>query len=274
MAELGIPYELVTPAGTALFNQRGVAEYLRFTSVEGMDLAVLPRELQGLGGRDGVAPLPNVFREALFPAFAGDVVATSLTARRQKHDELRSRIASITNADGTLKWTPSGASMRQRTVRTYEGPFIRQGEKLDPFQFTLIAADPLAYSTVEQTSADITANGPAVNVTNGGDAPTWPKIRIYGASTNPIVKNNTTGKRIELDYGGGLVIADGTYVEIDTRRSQVVLVSTGASQIGAFDPLVSEFFQLQVGVNAIEFDVTSPGVNSKVVVLHRDAYWG
>lgn len=274
MAETGVVHELVTPAGTSTFNQQGVAEYLRFTAVDGMDLAVLGRELQELGARDGVAPPPNAFREALYPAFAGDIVANTLTARRQKHDELRSRIASITNADGTLRWTPSGASMRQRTVRAYEGPFIQQGDRIDTFQFTLLAPDPLAYSTVEQTSANISANGAAVNVTNGGDAPTWPILRIYGASTNPILRNNTTGKRVEFDYNGGLVVPDGTYIEIDTRRSQVILVSTGASQIGPLDPLVSEFFQLATGVNAIEFDVTSPGVNSKAVVIHRDAYWG
>lgn len=274
MAETGVLHEIVTPAGTLTFNQRGVAEYLRFTAVDGMDLAVLGRELQPLGARDGVAPPPNAFRDALYPAFAGDIVADTLTARRQKHEELRSRLAAITNADGTLKWTPSGASVRQRTVRVYEGPFIRQGDKLDTFQFTLVAADPLAYSTVEQTSADIAVNGAAVNVTNGGDAPTWPKLRIYGAVTNPVLKNNTTGKRVEFDYNGGLVVPDGTYLEIDTRMSQAVLASTGASQIGALDPLVSEFWQLAVGVNAVELDGSSPGVNAKAVVIWRDGYWG
>lgn len=274
MAETGIRTEIVTPAGTLVFNgERIGTEFNYLTEVDGMDASVIKRENWELSGRDG-AVIADGFRSALYPAFAGTIVANDLASRRVQADRIVAYLHSLANADGTLKWLPSGATMRQRTVRLYDGPTVKQGHRIDQFQFTLVAGDPLAYSVTLQTSTDIAVNGAAVNVTNGGNAPTWPTLRIYGAVTNPIVKNNTTGKRIELDYGAGLVIPDGTYVEIDTRRERVVLVSTGASQIGAFDPLTSEFFQLATGVNAIELDGASPGVNAKGVVIHRDAWWG
>lgn len=274
MAEAGIRTEIVTPAGTLVFNDRSGPEYNYFSDVEGMDAAAIKREDWELGGRDG-AVVPDGFRAALYPSFSGYIVANSLASRRVQADRITAYLHSLARADGTLKWLPSGAAaMRQRTVRLHDGPTVKQGHRIDGFQFSLVAGDPLAYSVTLQTSADIAANGAAVNITNAGNAPTWPTIRIYGASTNPIVKNNTTGKRVEFDYNGGLVIPDGTYLEVDTRKAQAILVSTGASQIGSLDPLTSEFFQLAVGVNAIEFDVTSPGANSKVVVLHRDGYWG
>lgn len=271
MAEFGIPYQLVTPVGTLGFNAYA-GDYLRLTGVDGMDAAELRGGGTVLMQRDGGIP-GDRFRNPLFPVFQGEIVAASLTGRRVLEDTLRSYLAALARADGTLSWTPSGTTARQRVVRLDAGPQIAGG-LLKSFQFVLEAHDPLAYSTVEQTSADIAANGAALNVTNGGNAPTWPKLRIYGAVTNPVLRNNTSGKRVELDYGAGLVIPDGTYVEIDTRRSQVVLVSTGASQIGAFDPLVSEFFQLAAGVNAIALDGAAPGVNAKATVIWRDAWWG
>lgn len=274
MAEIGVLHELVTPLGTLSFNQWALSDYMRLTAVDGMDLAVLAREVHELAGRDGAGPLPAAFRQALYPAFAGDIVAATRTTKRQKADDLRAYLASITNTDGTLRWTPSGTTQRQRTVRLHDGPTIGQGQRKDPFQFTLVAADPLAYSVTLQTSANIAANSAAVNVTNGGNAPSWPTLRIYGAVTSPILRNTTTGKRLEFDYGAGLVIADGTYIEIDTRLERVVLVSTGVSQIGPLDPLTSEFWQLATGVNAIDLLGTAPGVNAKAVVLHRDAWWG
>jgi len=179
----------------------------------------------------------------------------------------------LRRADGTLTYTPTGLSARQRIVRLAAGP-THSGSYLKSFQFVLEAPDPLSYATTQQTSANITVNGAAVNITNGGDVATWPTFRLYGAVTNPIIKNNTTGTTLELDFVTGVVVADGTYLEVNTLAETVTLNTTGVSKIGALDPGTSEFWRLVPGVNAIEVDGTSPGANARGVVLWRDAYTG
>lgn len=273
MAEGGVLTTLVTSAGTLTFNTSG-SERNYFTEVAGMDSAVIRREVGDLSQRDG-GLVPPGYRSAIYPAFAGVILASDFTNRRVQADNMRAYLASLARADGTLTWTPSGTTARQRTVRLHDGPEIVQGDAIDRFQFTLVAADPLAYSITQQTSSDITVNGAAVNMTNAGNAATWPTLRLHGLVTNPIIKNNTTGKTLELDYGAGVVVADGTYIEIDTFAETVTLVGgAGGSKIGAFDPVTSEFWQLATGVNAIEVDGTSPGANAKGVVLWRDGWWG
>lgn len=185
-----------------------------------------------------------------------------------------------TDADATLLWTADDGFVqmpewRQRTVRLFDGPEIEEGGMLDPFAFALVAGDPLAYSEHLQTSADIACNGAAVSVTNGGLAPTWPLLRIYGAVTSPILKNNTTGERVELDINGGLVIANGDYIEIDTHPLvQTVVHSDGSHKVAYLDRAVSSFWNLAVGANLIEFDGSSPSGAVKAVVIWRDAWYG
>lgn len=270
--ELGIPYEIVTPKGTLTFNEFTLNDYFRLESVRGMDAASVRALVQPLAQADG-ARVGDAYRGALTPVFAGVIPYSTETLRRQNKDKLSSWLQSILRADGTLKWTPTGTTQRQRTCRLFDGPDLPgdAGQILYAFQFTLICQDPLAYSITEQTSGNISVNGAAVNVTNGGDVATWPKLRIYGAVTDPILKNNTTTKQVKL-VG---TIADGDYIEVDTnplRRS--VLLDDGTVKVAMYDAATSEMFPLEPGVNAIECDGTSPGGNAKLVVYHRDAFTG
>ena len=269
MAEVSLSYVLATPAGTLTFNATSGDRYW-LSNVSGMDSTDLRGGGSVLSQRDG-GIAGTRFQQPLFITFEGQFVADTVTSRTLLEKNMRTYLRSLHRTDGTLTYTPTGLPARQRTVRLAAGP-DHSGGYLKSFQFVLEAPDPLAYSTTLTTSANITVNGAAVNVTNGGDVATWPTLQLHGAVTNPIIKNNTTGKTLELDYSG-LVVADGTYVEANTRN-ETVLLTTGVSKIGALDPLTSEFWQLAVGVNAIEVDGTSPGANAKGVVVFRDAYSG
>lgn len=272
MAEIGIPYVITTPRGDLTFNDYTSADHYRIEAVRGMGAAGLRTYVQPLSQADG-ARVGDTWRGALTPVFTGSIVFSTITQRRTLSDKLESWLASILRADGTLKWTPTGASQRQRTCRLLDGPDMpgESGQVLKSFQFTLVCADPLAYSVTENTSSDIATNGVAVNITNGGDVPTWPRIRIHGAVTDPIIKNNTTGKQIKL-VG---TIANGTYIEIVTNPTvRSVALNDGTSKVGMYDTANSEMWPLEVGVNAVELDGTTPSGGHKAVVYHRDAFAG
>ena len=172
--------------------------------------------------------------------------------------------------DGSPHAAPSymGALPRQRYVRAFELPDPTGGPVLKRFQLVLVSPDPLAYSQETKTSGDIAIGGTG-SVFNAGERETFPRVRIYGAVTDPIAKNLTNGNRqVALT---GITIADGTYVEIH-MRDETIYLSTGVNQIGKLAISSSAFWSLLKGANSIQITGTSPGANAKGVVVHEDAW--
>ena len=182
MAEISLGYVLTTPAGTLTFNAASGDRY-HLTGVAGMDAA----DLRGGGGilsqRDG-GIAGSRFQQPLFITIEGVFVAGTEAGRTTLEKNMRAYLRSLHRADGTLTYTPTGLTARQRTVRLAAGP-AHTGGYLKSFQFVLEAADPIAYSTTLNTSANITVNGAAVNVTNNGDTATWPILRLHGLGHEP-----------------------------------------------------------------------------------------
>jgi hypothetical protein len=54
-----------------------------------------------------------------------------------------------------------------------------------------------------------------LTITNAGDGLAWPVFTLTGPMTNPVLTNLTTGKTIDLT--GGVTLADGDVLTIDTR---------------------------------------------------------
>lgn len=272
MAELGITYIIETPAGNLTFNDYSSADHYRLEAIRGMSAVGVRAAVYPLAQADG-ARVGDGFRGGLTAVFSGSIKHSTESNRRAKIDELRSKLHSILRADGTLKWTPTGMTQRQRTCRLFDGPDIpaEAGTILKPFQFSLFCEDPLAYSVTEDNSGTITCNGAAVNVTNDGDVPTYPKLRVYGTVTDAILKNNTTGKSLKLTG----TITDPAYVEVDTNPlRRTILKNDGTVMTSMYTPAVSEMWSLSPGVNAVEFDGTSPSGAVKLVAYWRDAWAG
>jgi tail protein len=263
--EHSVPHSLTSTLGTFTFND-GQISLTQVREHPGVRVSPVPLAL-----RDG-GVVPDAYLHELYLEFDFLVHASSFTARTTVIDQLRSHLQALLRADGTHKWTPSGASGRQRTVRAFDiaDP---QGGVTKSGSFALVASDPAAYAQTQQTvnSTPVGASPTSATVTNGGEIPTWPILQLNGAITNPTVENQTTGKKIELDLSS-LVIANATYVEIDTRAETVILNTTGASQIGKIDPATSEFFTLAKGSNTVRMTGSSPGANAKLTVLWRDAW--
>lgn len=161
-------------------------------------------------------------------------------------------------------------TLLQRTVRLHMAPEITQADRMDNFQFALVAADPNAYSYVQHTSPDIAINGSSQALINAGDTTTYPILRIYGAVTNPVITNVT--QSLSITFTGGIVIANGDYVELDTRTGRATLNSTGASVLSSISYATWPTFD--AGSNTWQATGTSPSGAMKLVVLWRDAFSG
>jgi hypothetical protein len=105
----------------------------------------------------------------------------------------------------------------------------------------LFATDPLKYSDAATTITVTVSASPggfvwpltwplvwagshssSVVVTNSGNAPTSPLVRLWGPLTNPSITNVTTGRTVSLT----LTIVTGDYVDIDFAARTVLLNGT------------------------------------------------
>lgn len=141
----------------------------------------------------------------------------------------------------------------------------------------LIAPPGLSYPVIypkDYTSGGGGSGGLGVAV-NGGDWETWPTLKINGPSSgnlnNPTVENLTTGKKIELDANGGVSIAAGEQLIIETHpNKRSILFAAGASRYGRQSD-GSEFWPLEPGANDLKFSASGTTIGSSVEVEWRSA---
>ena len=108
---------------------------------------------------------------------------------------------------------------------------------------------------------------------------TYPKIRITGPITDPVITNLTTG--LKLDFTG-ITIADGSWYEIDCAYDKKTVVSnTGANRIGDLtdDSDLTDFAieaepEASDGINSIQVTGSAANANTKIDVTWFECYVG
>lgn len=157
MADLAVPYDLVTPWGTISFNDAqidafnayGADEYY-ITNITGLDGAPIRAPIDNRPQTDGGLVHP-FFKGPRRVSIEGALMIRSTRihdARRvlqnEMEEDLRLALESIKDADGTLSWTvelSAGSDARSLTVRN-EIPLEITGIELKVFTFALVAANP------------------------------------------------------------------------------------------------------------------------------------
>lgn len=222
MAELSIAYELIGPDGTravvgnsdaaradpdyvgSLDPENGITGLLDApaTRLQTTDLVEADGSTAGPGFATG---RPGTMQGLLRPD-APELAEAALSKLKRATRALRS--------DGILRWTPSASSSpRMLRFRRQAGP-TPSGRRPKAYQVSLWSGDPYALAASE-TSALLTPGAGAGElgiadpitdpltsilnpagsalVVNLGDAPTWPRFRVYGPITNPELVNYTAG---------------------------------------------------------------------------------
>lgn len=122
------------------------------------------------------------------------------------------------------------------------------------------------------------SSGPSgvTDVLNGGTYPSWPILQI-GPSTDPSVfwVDPITGESsgTQVIFAGGLVIADGDYLEVDMKGGTArINGDPGASRYSFVDFANSSFGPLAVGPNSLRFTAADAPTDTVCKVLWRPAY--
>lgn len=197
-----------------------------------------------------------------------------------------------------LRFTPAGGAAQQFHVRTagHASPVLvlaRRGIVELSVQWRV--PDGRAYSVaehVEQVSPVSPEEGrtyPLVydpdrvypftgglgtaTVVNEGTAPVWPVWRAYGPCTAPRFGNDSTGE--VLEFTDALVVADGSFVEVDTQARTVRIDgvdSVSANRRQTLDFGASSWWQLAAGSNVVRFYPRSFSAGCTAEVVWRHGY--
>ncbi len=170
------------------------------------------------------------------------------------------------------------------------------------FEFLMFAADPTVYSQ-SLTTADLEESfdsttftiqdgdlptfkdgdlptfqdvlGSLVLVTNAGTMGTPPSIIITGPTTNPVVMNETSGKRIAFTRNGGvaLLVGESLTINVAAKTAMKTDVDGDESSVRSKISLDSKWWDVLPGDNEISlFDDTPADLTSQLEVQFRDAW--
>ncbi|MCK5017158.1 MAG: phage tail family protein [Candidatus Peribacteraceae bacterium] len=221
-------------------------------------------------GFHGIKTPRSFWRERIMRLIIG-VRADTSTAYETKRRDLQAAFDLPRDGLTTFKFVTQGGLELQCDVQLnaqIQSP-LRAGEvTIGEFRIELIAEDPLFYSQTEDTD-DITFVSGSGVVSNDGNAPVYPIIRIHGNVTDPVITNTTINKTVSFS---GLAIGAGEYVDVD------MLNETAVDQLGdsVFDTIDSDdFWTLAEGSNTITISGTLGGSGDrKITVIYRDGYIG
>lgn len=113
------------------------------------------------------------------------------------------------------------------------------------------------------------STGDSVIATNIGSFSTPWTARIDGPVTNPSVENVTTGQVLSLSGDGGLVLAAGEWVDLDSSTRTVLLGGT-ASRYSALTSS-SSWWDLPPGSTTLRFAGTTTG-SPQLAITFRSAW--
>ncbi len=200
----------------------------------------------------------------------GELIASSAAAFASALDSLRDGF--LVSGSQPFAWQHEGeskrfvyAACRRRSIPTT----LRRALRFPQWAVQLVAVDSYIYSATENTETTTrtvpgagftppftppftvpASTSGTVRCTNEGsvDAP-W-SARMDGPLTDPVIENRTTGDRLAFTANGGLDLAAGEYVTLDSSTRSVLLAGTASRRTQL--SLDSRWWDLLVGENDIE----------------------
>lgn len=180
----------------------------------------------------------------------------------------------------TLTVATPGSPVLQTTVVQGGSPILERTDGWT-FSFSLLAADPRRYSTIEtvaSTAMTATSGGLSLplslplslgatktsgvlTVTNEGDMPTRPTLRVFGPCP-PLAITHSSGRRLVVPDPVGA----GQVLTIDTDARSAVVDGTATRVV------TGTWFELEPGVNEIQFSSASYDPAARLSVSFRSAW--
>jgi hypothetical protein len=263
---------------------------LLLTDVSGFDSPNIRTNVEDLPETDG-AIAGNSYLGQRPITLSGEIIGVDAAVRNQLIVSLQ-RAARGLRSNATLYGSPSGLVPMQASLRVVNLRVTGQWKKA--FQLQAICADPRMYSQALNSST-LTQSGMtgssgasfplafpinfgggsgasvAVNLTNAGNFSAPATIRIAGPITDPHVTNAATLETLYLDSSGGLTLAAGEYVEIDTL-ARTVTKSDGTNYYAKVRFPASIWLNVEPGSSTLQLWGSVTSAVTALTVSWRDTW--
>ena len=295
MQQIAIPYTLVGPDGTTVIldgtgSLDASSAPWRLEAVQGLDSANVRASTEELPEEDGAEFNPG-FLGSRPIVLEGATKADLSFADRNAAMVTLSRASMALRGDALLRFQPDGMPALELRVRR-EQPLRYAGRgPRKTFLLPLVAADPRIYSQAvnTQTGTAIVQLGAAFDwvfdvnfgggtgairelaVSNAGNFPTPPVVRIEGPISNPVIANSQTGEQLSLTANGGLSLAAGQWVDVD-MLARTVTRNDGTNEYDKVAFPGSTWWYLNAGSTIITLNGAGSTGSTKLTATWRDAW--
>ncbi|MDB5344268.1 MAG: hypothetical protein JWP89_2645 [Schlesneria sp.] len=116
--------------------------------------------------------------------------------------------------------------------------------------------------------------GQILQVNNEGTFGSPPLIVLNGPTTNPVIENETTGKKLSFTRNGGVTLLAGETLTINCAAQTAMKTASGVStSVKSKLSLDSEFFDILPGTNSITlFDDSPDDITSQMEISFRSSW--
>ncbi len=244
------------------------SNYYILSSADGFGSASVSTSKWNRPGFHGIK-VPRAFYRERIIRLVITVHAPDSATYEEKRRDLLAAFDLPRNGLTWLKFTTTGGLNLQTQVQLnaeIQAPLNPGEVTFGVFRIELVAEDPVFYSQT-QKQKDITFVDGSGIITNNGNAPVYPIVRIHGNVTDPSLTN--AGRAVSLT---GKTIPAGSYLDID-MLNETVEDPTGVSQYEYIND--DDFWWLGKGNNEIILGGI-PGSSGyrKITVIYRDGYLG
>ena len=156
-------------------------------------------------------------------------------------------------------------------------PYWEAVEEMPPSYMAYVEGGfsfPLEFAPERDHKIQFASRSNRCTVLNNGSVATPVRLTILGPANNPAVHNLTTGETIRvkktLEEGDTLVI----YTKPGEKRVLLTGKDGATSSAFAYIDLQSTFFQLQPGVNELQYESGNESEMTRVIIQYRERYAG
>lgn len=160
-----------------------------------------------------------------------------------------------------------------------EGDLDHGGPTFAPLVLSLICPNPF-FTDIGETEVvyDQSDTGTPLAVLNAGDAIAYPVWTINGPASAITLTNQTTGKALALTASGGLSLASGDALTIDTRPTdqREGLQVTNQDGLNLFNYIAagSGLWWLEPGSNTFQIDLSGATSDTQITLSWLSRYRG
>lgn len=282
----------IDPDGTSwVMHDAAVTDNAVLLGIEG--LFSPPFDIQGdqvpLEAGERVSQVRAERRTLLVPF---RIYAASQTALRTAVRSWATRFNPL-RGDATIRWSGPDGTSRDLTVRLtggVEGRIDASGTGFGTHHQMLVlqfrASDPWWYDTITSTRTFTTADAGAffpifplslsgsevfaeASITNGGDTYAWPTITITGPGSDPVVRNVTTGKLLDLT---GVTLSSGESIEINTAPGFKTVIKNDGTNLFPSLTTDSSLWRIERGTNTLRVEMGGSTADSQVGLTYRQRW--